>query len=152
MPKLTLEELKFLVVYSMRLEKMMETLLGRVDKLGSFLQILLGVSVVTSFAPVATGLLVAVVAAAQLVWQPGVKSSEARSSFCRWQALYHQCDDMEENEFRRQVKDISDHDGFVLSSLQGAAQLAAAVQMNCVTDTIPSQSRSARVLAFFAGA
>lgn len=147
----TLSELEFEVTYSIHLEKMMCTLLGRLDRFSSFSQILLGVTVITNFAPTAVGIAVAVIAAAQLVWQPGVKAAEAKASHDRWQALSIGLGRRSLNEIEDQIAQICDRDGPVLGSLKLPAHVAATVQLGLDTDCLPKVPRWHRFVAFCAG-
>lgn len=144
-------DLEFGVVYSMRFEEMMATLLRRLDRLSSWTQIVLGVAVVTTAAPVATGLAVACVATYQLVCQPGVEATKASASRDRWQALFRRMDDMTDAELADAIRAAEEHDSPAIGGLRLAAQRAAAVQLERNADALPALPRWQKVLAFFAG-
>lgn len=147
----TRSDLEFEVIYSIHLERMMYTLLGRLDRFASFLQILLGATVIANQAPIVTGLLIATIAAAQLVWQPGVKATEAKASHDRWQALQVGIGKRSPEELETQIAQICDRDGAVLGSLKLPAHLAAAVQLGLDIDGIPKIPKWQRLIAFCAG-
>lgn len=85
----------------------MVTLLGRVDRLFSFLQILMGVAVVSNLWPTFVGLVIAAIAAAQLVWQPRVKAFEAKSSHDRWHAVFNKLAKLNDNQLRKEIEQLS---------------------------------------------
>ena len=98
-------DLEFAVVYSMRFEEMTATLLRRLDRFASWTQIVLGVAVVTTAAPVATGLAVACVATYQLVCRPGVEAMKATASKDRWRALFRTMDSMGDEALAAAIRD-----------------------------------------------
>jgi hypothetical protein len=126
---MTRPELEFQVIYSTFLEEWMETLLGRLDRTSSFLQIVLGVAVVTSEAPKLSGFLVAIVAAYQLIWQPGVKACDARVSHGLWLDLSTQMSKLSDQQLEDRVNEASKSDSKVLGSLKKPAHRAATVQL-----------------------
>jgi hypothetical protein len=147
----TRNDLEFEVIYSIHIERMMFTLLGRLDRFSSFSQILLGATVITNLAPTAVGLSVAAIAAAQLVWQPGVKATEAKASHDRWQALRIGIGKRSADEIEAQIAQTCDRDGAVFGSLKLPAHLAAGVQMGLDISSFPKVSRWQRLVAFCAG-
>lgn len=147
----TRSDLEFEVVYSIHLERMMDTLLGRIDRLSSFLQIFLGVAVVTELAPLLVGLVIAAIAAAQLVWQFGVKAGEAKASHDRWHNLHNKFNRLTDIEIEQEISQISDRDGRALSSLYLAAHISASIQLNLKHDEFPVMPKWQKFIAFCAG-
>ena len=144
-------DLEFEVVLSIHIEKMMWTLLGRIDRLFSFLQIFMGVAVVTQFAPTLVGLVVAGIAAAQLVWQPGIKATEAKASHDRWHNLLKQFGRMKDDAIQKEVSQLSERDSQALRCLHPAAHVSAAIQLGRDTSDAPAMQNWQKVLVFFAG-
>jgi hypothetical protein len=151
MSQKTRSDLEFGVVYSLRLEEMMATLLRRLDRTASWAQIVLGVAVVTNTAPVAMGLAVACVAAYQLVCQPGVEATKATASKERWQALFREMDSKTDAELLAAIRAVEEHDSPTFSTLRLAAQRAAAVQLDLDLSKLPALRSWQKVLAFAAG-
>ncbi len=145
-------DLIFTVVYSIHIENMMNTLLSRVDKLLVFLQIFLGIAVVANSSPVATGLAISILAIIQFIWQPGIKSGEAKASHDRWLALYNARDKLNDKELREEIRLISERDGFALSSIKLAAQIAACRQLDLSQEKIPEMTCWQKIISNIAGA
>ncbi len=143
-------DLEYEVVYSMRIEEMTSTLLRRFDKAASWSQIVLGVAVVTTAAPIATGLAVACVAAYQLVSQPGVEATKSAASKERWRSLYRELGSLTDPELHAKVKAIEEHDTPVMGGLKLAAQYAAAVQLGRDVDALPPLSRWQKIMGILA--
>lgn len=148
---MTRAEREFQVAYSMHLEDMARTLLSRLDRVSSFLQIVLGVAVITAEAPKLTGILVTVVAAYQLVWQPGVKAGEAKAAFEAWSALFRERSVLDDTTLESRVKDASRGDSAVPGSIKVAAHRAAAVQLNRSLEGCPELSKWERFITHCAG-
>jgi hypothetical protein len=144
-------DLEFVVVYSMRFEEMTATLLRRLDRLSSWTQIVLGVAVVTTAAPIATGLAVACVATYQLVCQPGVEAAKAAASQERWRALFRTMNSKSDNELAEAIQVTEEHDSPAIGGLRLPAQRAASVQLDLNAAALPRLSRWQKALAFLAG-
>ena len=144
-------EMEFTVVYSIHLENMMVTLLGRLDRSFSFLQMVLGIAVVTNFSPELIGVFIATIAAYQFVWQPGMKSALAKSSLDRWQELYNCINKYDETELSEQIRQITEKDSSALSSLKLAAHISATIQLDRQPQVLPKLPWWQKVLAFLAG-
>ena len=145
-------EMIFTVVYSIHIENMMSTLLGRVDKVLVFLQIFLGIAVVTKFSPIATGLAISTFAIIQFIWQPGVKSGEAKASHDRWLELYNHLSTLKDQQLSEKIRLLSERDGFTLSSLKLAAHLSACRQLNLSEDELPKMTSCQKIISNIAGA
>lgn len=144
-------ELEFTVVYSMRFEEMTATLLRRLDRISSWTQIVLGVAVVTTAAPVITGLAVACVATYQLVCQPGVEAAKAAASQERWRGLFRTMGSKSDNELAEAIQETEEHDSPAIGGLRLPAQRAASVQLDLNAASLPQLSRWQSALAFLAG-
>lgn len=144
-------DLKFEVIYSCHLERLMSTLLGRVDRTCSVLQLFMGTAVVTNYAPVLFGIVIALVACIQIVWQPGLKSAEAKASYDRWHTLSRNFDDLSDSEICEELHALSDRDSAVLNSLCITAHQAAALQLG-LSNHQQERNKWQKFIAFIAGA
>lgn len=143
--------LEFTVAYSIHLESMMSTLMGRIDRWCSFGQILLGAAVVAQFAPMIFGVLVMVIGAMQFVWQFGAASQEAKASHDRWLDLHYRIAELDASQLNVEVRKITERDTRVLSSLKTAAHLKAAQQLELDADETWKVRWWQKPLVFLAG-
>ena len=144
-------ELEFTVIYSIHMESMMSTLLRRIEKLFSFLQVFLGVAVVSQLAPTFVGLLIAAIASAQLVWQPGIKAMEAKASRERWLDLFNSYSGMDDACLEQQIAQISKSDSMAYSSLVPSAHLSATVKLGLQITNVTDMTLWQRLLTFASG-
>lgn len=145
-------DLEFEAVYSCHLEKMMATLLGRVDRLCSASQLFMGMAIVSNLFPTMFGIVIAAIAVVQIVWQPGIKSAEAKSSYDRWHTLYRNFKKLTDDEIDEEIHKLSDRDSQALSSLCLAAHMSAATQLNLPISKERTMNKWQKFIAFCAGA
>ena len=140
MAKTSRNDLEFTIVYSMRLEGMTSTILRRLDKFSSWFQIILGVAVVTNYAPTLTGIAIACIGAYQFVAQPGIEGVKAAASEERWRGLYRGKDLMDDLALQKEITATETQDTKLLGGLRLVAHYAAARQMDLSTDELPPLS------------
>ncbi|RKT98988.1 hypothetical protein C7H84_33910 [Burkholderia sp. Nafp2/4-1b] len=80
-------EILFQLGYSIRLERMHEILLARMDRFISFTQIFLGITIVVGILPITGGIIVAALSAFSFAYQPGVKSVRACMQKRKYESL-----------------------------------------------------------------
>jgi len=123
-------QLTFALTYSTLMEEMHQTLMGRVDRLCTFLQLFLGCAVITTNVPtIFTGGLMAFLAAVQLVYQPAAKSMEAKIQKERYLDIKRQSGRLTDEQLSDALNAAAPHDSAIPGSLTHPAWLAAAIQL-----------------------
>lgn len=125
------DQLEFNLCYSILLEEMHQTLMGRIDRLCTFAQLVLGCAVVAALWPgVVTGALVAVLASFQLVYQPAGRAMEAKIQKERYLALRCISARLTDDALRDALDSAALQDSAIPGLLTHAAWLAAAIQLD----------------------
>ncbi|WP_019101030.1 hypothetical protein [Chromobacterium haemolyticum] len=123
-------QLTFTLTYSTLMEEMHQTLMGRVDRLCTFLQLFLGCAVITTNVPtIYTGGLMAFLAAVQLVYQPAAKSMEAKIQKERYLDIKRQSGRMTDEQLSDALNSAAPHDSTIPGSLTHPAWLASSLQL-----------------------
>jgi len=146
-------ELDFQLDYSIVLEEMQQTLMGRVDRFCTFGQLVLGCAVLASALPaVVTGLPIAIFAGAQIVYQPAARAMEAKLQRDRYLKLKNEAKYLNDDELEAALINILSSDSFVLGSLVHPAYLATTLALGREfrDDTRPMTKLEKRC-AFWAG-
>lgn len=146
---MTRDDLLFQIGYSIRLEKMQAMFLARVDRASNFLQMLLGIAVVTTKWPTITGVAVSALAAFSFVYQPGARATEAKAQKQRYEKLLAQASSLSEEELHKQFSSTQETDSQVIGSLMNPAHFGEYVRLGLVPDcTLTSIEK---VAAFIGG-
>lgn len=146
---MTRDDLLFQIGYSIRLEKMQAMFLARVDRASNFLQMLLGIAVVTTKWPTITGVAVSALAAFSFVYQPSARATEAKAQKQRYEKLLAQTSSLSEEELHKQFSSTQETDSQVIGSLMNPAHFGEYVRLGLVPDcTLTSIEK---VAAFIAG-
>lgn len=127
---MTRHDLEFQLHYSIHLEEMQMTLMGRIDRSCTFIQLFLGGATVGELLPVTlTGLLVALLAGIQIVWQPSARAMEAKIHRDRYLDIRRKLANLSDTELDQALIDARENDSEVLGSLTHPAWLATAQSM-----------------------
>ncbi|MDR6585542.1 hypothetical protein [Herbaspirillum frisingense] len=135
--------------YSIRLEKMQASFLGRVDRASNFLQMMLGAAVIASAWPIPTGIAVSALAAFSFVYQPGAKATEARAQKQRYEKLLAKESELSDQQLKLAFGDIQATDSYVMGALVNPAFVAECVRLGRPTDHKLTKYES--IIAFIAG-
>lgn len=146
---MTRDEIIFQIGYSARLERMQSHFLNRVDRVATFLQILLGAAVITNTHPVATGIVVTTLAAFSFTYQPGVKAVEARLQKQRYEKLLSKVAELDEKELSAKYGELQENDSHVIGSLMHPAHFGECVRLG--SPPTYRLTLKERIFAFAAG-
>lgn len=141
----------FHIGYSVRIETMQAMLLARIDRFINLSLLFLGAAVVTSAAPVITGLSVAFFGAVSFVYQLGSNSTRSLIQKQKYEALLASADELEDRDLHRRYVALQEGDCLVLGSLKIPAYIAELVARG---DAVPADCRMSRfekMMAFVAG-
>jgi hypothetical protein len=141
----------FQIGYSVRIETMQALFLARIDRFINLALLFLGAAVVTSAAPVITGLSVAFFGAVSFVYQPGSNSTRSIIQKQKYEALLAAADELQDRDLHRRFVSLQEGDCLVLGSLKTPAYIAELVARG---DTVPADCRMSRfekIMAFIAG-
>ncbi|WP_337882277.1 hypothetical protein [Chromobacterium haemolyticum] len=146
-------QLTFNLTYSIVMEEMHQTLMGRVDRFCTFAQLILGCAVVVSVAPSwLTGGLMAVLAGFQLVYQPSARAMEAKIQKERYYEIRRKSAVLGVEQLFDALEAASPHDSAIPGSLTHPAWLAASLQLDL---DIPIEKRKLskleKAFSFIAG-
>jgi hypothetical protein len=119
----------FQIGYSVRLEKMQASLLARVDRFVSFAQILLGAAVITSAAPVTTGIAVAGLAAFSYIYQPAAKSVQALGQKRKYEQLQARASSLNDADLENCFAELQEGDSLVIGSLMNPAHMGEEIRL-----------------------
>lgn len=146
---MTRDELLFQIGYSIRLEKMQSLFLARIDRASNFSQMLLGIAVVTTKWPTATGIAVSALAAFSFVYQPGAKATEAKAQKQRYEKLLGRTPSLSDDELHSEFGAIQESDSQVIGSLMNPAHFGECVRLGRSPDY--KLTWIEKVFAFIAG-
>ncbi|EMG9341605.1 TPA: hypothetical protein ACXNIR_003811 [Proteus mirabilis] len=135
----------FRITYSYYLNEMQSVLLDRIDKLISFLLIVLGSSVMASgFNLFITGLFIASLSAFQFIYQPGKASYLANSRAKQYLSLKINAESQKLNdeEVHKQLSDLLQSDISTFGTLCNPAFKRASIQLKLEDDTELSKPES----------
>lgn len=146
-------DLEFQLHYSILLEEMQMTLMGRVDRVCTFVQLFLGGATVGNLLPAtATGLLVALLAGIQIVWQPSARAMEAKIHRDRYLDIRRHLTSLSDEDIDLALVNAKTNDSAVLGSLMHPAWLATAQAMGLpIPDKTPKMTLLESWLSFMAG-
>lgn len=146
-------DLEFQLHYSILLEEMQMTLMGRIDRICTFVQLFLGGATVGELLPATmTGLLVALLAGIQIVWQPSALAMEAKIHRDRYLAIRRNLASLSDADLDQALVNAMENDSSVAGSLTHPAWLATAQAMGLpIPDGTPKMKRLERWAAFMAG-
>ncbi|RXZ42669.1 hypothetical protein [Crenobacter cavernae] len=146
-------DLEFQLNYSILLEEMQMTLMGRIDRLFVTAQLFLGCATVFDAMPTwLTGGFVSLLAIFQVVYQFGARSMEAKIHRGTYLGIRRKLANLTDEELDRALVEAQGNDSSVSGSLTNPAWVAAARQMGLpVTDQQWRFSLLERAAAFFAG-
>lgn len=138
------EEVLRRVYYSYFLESMQATLYGRIDRLLSFAQLLLGSVVFASLGKVMVwGALVAAISAIAFVWRPARSAMECEQQSGKLKRLISEETGMTDAEFLRAYQKAEETDSAVIGGLRDAALKRAYIVLNR-----PDESAKIRLTRF----
>lgn len=108
----------FQIEYSIKLEKMTASLMGRLDRCSTFVQVLLGAAVFAD-APgqKLVGVSVALLSTVSLVWQPGARSSQAATQKAKYESLLARSPELDDDALSRAFLELQASDSAALGSL-----------------------------------
>lgn len=145
----TRSETLFQIGYSIRLEKMQAVFLARTDRFVNFSQILLSAAVITTAAPVLTGIAVAAFAAFSFIYQPSAKSMQAQAQKQKYEQLHAKSSSLSDDELHACYAQIQESDSLVIGSLQSPAHMGELIRLRHPVDF--KLSRLESIAAFIAG-
>ncbi|RQQ42014.1 hypothetical protein DF121_34185 [Burkholderia stagnalis] len=146
---MTRSETLFQIGYSIRLEKMQAMFLVRTDRFVNFAQILLGAAVITTAAPVATGIAVAALAAFSFIYQPGAKSIQALAQKQKYEQLFACASSISDEQLFQKYCALQETDSQVIGSLMNPAHMGELVRLGETPDF--QLTWLERIFAFIAG-
>lgn len=146
---MTRDEIAFSISYSIRLEKMQSTFLARIDRASNFCQLLLGIAVIATNLPILTGILVSTLAAFSFVYQPAIKSIEARAQKQKYEKLQGIFATLTDKELTAQFGEIQATDSLVIGSLMHPAHFSEYIRLGKNPDY--ELTRFEKLVAFIAG-
>ncbi|WP_416778172.1 hypothetical protein ACNFJN_08260 [Xenorhabdus budapestensis] len=141
----------FDINYSFYLENLFGTLMGRIDKFISITLIVLGGSVFSHFGNVFIfGFLVAVISAAQFIYQPGRASGISDEQAKKYRQLITIEPTLADEELTRRFSEIQSLDSKPWSVLQSAAYKRASIKLG-LEDKTAALTRPESIWAWIAG-
>ncbi|WP_339057541.1 hypothetical protein [Candidatus Regiella endosymbiont of Tuberolachnus salignus] len=124
-------DLLFELYYSYYLEKMTETLNRRIDKLGCFFQMFLGLVVVVNSAyGWLCGILIASMSGFQFSFKPGEVAGHAKNQALKYRQLIDEIEKISPDIIAKKRLEIEKEDSPTLSSLFNPARKRAAITLN----------------------
>lgn len=116
------EELIRRTHYSFFLETMLTTFYGRIDRILTFTQLLLGSAVFASFGnPVVIGAAVAVISALSFTWQPAKSALLCDIQAKKMKAILNICEQLDDDAFHREYMKAEEGDSPCVGALRDPA-------------------------------
>lgn len=143
------DETLYQIGFSIRLEKMHCTLLGRFDRASNFLQLLLGIAVVATSWPVVVGIAVSTLAAISFVYQPACKSIEAKIQKQKYEKLQARASTLTDSELEAEFAEVQAGDSVAIGSLLHPAHVGECIRLERTVDV--SLTWYEKLMAFLAG-
>ncbi|MHB9807018.1 hypothetical protein [Pantoea ananatis] len=137
--------------HSYYLENMFSTLMGRIDRLMSLLLIVLGGTALAPFSSeLLFGISVAVLSAAQFIYQPGKQEGVASEHAKKYLQLISLKDGYDDETLLKRFVELQSIDTRLWNSLKNAAQRRATQTLG-LEDTLPDLSRWEKFWSWCAG-
>jgi hypothetical protein len=146
----TKHELLFAIHYAIRLEKMTANLMGRLDRVSSFVQLLLGAAVFAdSPYQKLIGIILVLTSMFAFVWQPAGKAAQARSQKQEYERLLVAASSMAEDALATSIQEVRAKNSDEIGALCTAAHIGVEISMGLVQSVRLSPRE--KIVAWLAG-
>lgn len=146
----------FRLHYNYHQEHMTESFNRRVFNFVSFIQVVMGGTIMADYTKgLIPGLVITLLSAYMFIYKPGEAASKARQQSKRYERLINRLPSISRQELTNSLSDVAEFDSTIVGSLVKPAYIRAAISTGTPTETIESERKTLnwmeRISAFIAG-